>query len=60
MLSSFTDILHTCDIIEDAAIAYGYNNICMTFPKTNTVAVQVKKIIQLIHLHDQSYIIIIL
>ena len=45
MLSSFTDILHTCDIIEDAAIAYGYNNISMTFPKTNTVAKQVKKII---------------
>ena len=34
------DILHNCDIIEDAAIAYGYNNISMTFPKTNTVAKQ--------------------
>lgn len=35
------DILHVCDIIEDAAIGYGYNNIQMTFPKTNTVAKQV-------------------
>jgi phenylalanyl-tRNA synthetase beta chain len=32
------DILHECDIMEDAAIAYGYNNLPHTFPATNTVA----------------------
>ncbi|KAB0401969.1 hypothetical protein E2I00_012992, partial [Balaenoptera physalus] len=31
------DIIHACDIIEDAAIAYGYNNIQMTLPKTYTI-----------------------
>merc|ERR1712002_67502 len=30
------DIIHACDIIEDVAIAYGYNNIKKTLPKTNT------------------------
>ncbi|XP_067395067.1 phenylalanine--tRNA ligase beta subunit isoform X1 [Emydura macquarii macquarii] len=34
------DIIHACDIIEDAAIAYGYNNIPMTIPKTYTIANQ--------------------
>uniref|UniRef100_A0A8D0NGR9 Phenylalanine--tRNA ligase beta subunit n=1 Tax=Sus scrofa TaxID=9823 RepID=A0A8D0NGR9_PIG len=34
------DITHACDIIEDAAIAYGYNNIQMTLPKTYTIANQ--------------------
>jgi len=32
------DILHECDIMEDAAIAYGYNRLPDTFPTTNTVA----------------------
>ncbi|THH12542.1 hypothetical protein EW146_g7597 [Bondarzewia mesenterica] len=32
------DILHECDIMEDAAIAYGYNNLPDTFPATSTVA----------------------
>lgn len=32
------DILHECDIMEDAAIAYGFNNLPDTFPSTNTVA----------------------
>ena len=32
------DILHECDIMEDAAIAYGFNNLPDTFPVTNTVA----------------------
>lgn len=32
------DILHECDIMEDAAIAYGFNNLPKTFPPTNTVA----------------------
>ncbi|KAK2538737.1 Farsb [Columba livia] len=34
------DIIHACDIVEDAAIAYGYNNIQMTTPKTYTIANQ--------------------
>ncbi|ELV09940.1 Phenylalanyl-tRNA synthetase beta chain [Tupaia chinensis] len=34
------DIMHACDIVEDAAIAYGYNNIQMTLPKTYTIANQ--------------------
>ena len=37
------DVLHACDIIEDVAIAYGYNNIKMTFPTVNTVANEVSK-----------------
>jgi len=32
------DILHECDIMEDAAIAYGFNNLPDTFPATSTVA----------------------
>lgn len=31
------DILHECDIMEDAAIAYGFNNLPNTFPATTTV-----------------------
>ncbi|KAF8663436.1 hypothetical protein AX16_001006 [Volvariella volvacea WC 439] len=31
------DILHECDLVEDAAIAYGFNNLPHTFPATNTV-----------------------
>uniref|UniRef100_A0A286XI98 Phenylalanine--tRNA ligase beta subunit n=1 Tax=Cavia porcellus TaxID=10141 RepID=A0A286XI98_CAVPO len=34
------DIIHACDIVEDAAIAYGYNNIQMILPKTYTIANQ--------------------
>ena len=34
------DILHACDIYEDVAIAYGYNNLTKTVPKTMTVARQ--------------------
>lgn len=30
-----SDILHACDIIEDVAIGYGFNNISKTIPKTN-------------------------
>lgn len=29
-----SDILHACDIVEDVAIAYGFNNIKKTTPKT--------------------------
>ena len=33
------DILHQCDIMEDVAIGYGYNNLAKTFPgKTGTIA----------------------
>jgi len=34
------DVIHPCDIYEDVAIAYGYNNIVKTIPKTLTVAQQ--------------------
>jgi len=34
------DIIHACDIYEDVAIAFGYNNIEKTTPKTLTVAHQ--------------------
>lgn len=32
------DILHECDIMEEVAIAYGFDNLKKTFPRTNTVA----------------------
>jgi phenylalanyl-tRNA synthetase beta chain len=32
------DILHECDIMEDFAIAYGFNDLPKTLPTTNTVA----------------------
>lgn len=33
------DVLHQCDIMEDVAIAYGYNNLPLTFPgKSGTIA----------------------
>ena len=32
------DILHECDLMEDAAIAYGFNKLPDTFPRTSTVA----------------------
>ncbi|KNC52321.1 phenylalanyl-tRNA synthetase, beta subunit [Thecamonas trahens ATCC 50062] len=35
-----SDVLHACDIAEDAAIAYGYNNLQKTEPKTYTVGKQ--------------------
>ncbi|KAI8849468.1 hypothetical protein BC829DRAFT_391341 [Chytridium lagenaria] len=33
-----SDILHACDVAEDVAIAFGYNNIVETAPQANTVA----------------------
>lgn len=33
--------MHACDIMEDAAIAYGYDNIPMMFPSTSTTGAQV-------------------
>ncbi len=35
-----SDILHACDIMEDVAISYGYNNIPRTNPKTSTIGKQ--------------------
>ncbi|XP_076296196.1 phenylalanine--tRNA ligase beta subunit [Lasioglossum baleicum] len=32
------DVIHACDIYEDIAIAYGYNNIKKTIPYSSTVA----------------------
>jgi phenylalanyl-tRNA synthetase beta chain len=32
------DVLHPCDLVEEAAIAYGFNKLVKTFPSTNTVA----------------------
>ncbi|KAJ3298168.1 hypothetical protein HK104_011089 [Borealophlyctis nickersoniae] len=34
-----SDILHACDVMEDVAIAFGFNNIKETTPKASTVAV---------------------
>eukprot|EP00945_MAST-04E_sp_MAST-4E-sp1_P004416 g4416.t1 len=31
------DLLHECDVVEDIAIAYGFNNIEEVIPQTNTV-----------------------
>ena len=36
---SRTDILHKCDVLEDIAIAYGFENIPMTVPSTSTTSV---------------------
>uniref|UniRef100_A0A673WNE3 Phenylalanine--tRNA ligase beta subunit n=1 Tax=Salmo trutta TaxID=8032 RepID=A0A673WNE3_SALTR len=35
-----SDVIHACDIMEDAAMAYGFNNIPRTTPRTYTVASQ--------------------
>uniref|UniRef100_H2YUN5 Phenylalanine--tRNA ligase beta subunit n=1 Tax=Ciona savignyi TaxID=51511 RepID=H2YUN5_CIOSA len=35
-----SDVIHACDIIEDCAIAYGFNNIVKTFPRSVTVGGQ--------------------
>jgi len=34
------DVIHPCDIYEDIAIAYGYNNIRKKIPRTSTIAKQ--------------------
>ncbi|KAH6562176.1 hypothetical protein BASA61_000465 [Batrachochytrium salamandrivorans] len=34
-----SDILHACDVMEDAAVAYNFNKIVETHPKSNTIAV---------------------
>lgn len=35
------DVIHKADVVEDVAIAHGYDNITKTLPKTNTTADQV-------------------
>lgn len=35
------DIIHKCDVMEDVGIAYGYDNIIKTLPKSATIASQV-------------------
>ncbi len=37
----FADVIHPCDIYEDIAIAFGYNNITELIPPTNCIANQV-------------------
>jgi len=34
------DVLHACDVYEDIAIAFGYNNIQKRLPRTSTIAKQ--------------------
>ena len=41
-LLTHSDIIHACDIVEDVAIAYSYNNIAKVMPPTNTTAQQVR------------------
>ena len=45
------DVLHSCDVIEDVAIAYGFNNIDKTIPNTNCVAHQVSILLLSLKLH---------
>ena len=49
-----SDILHPCDIAEDVAIAFGYNNLTETVPQTNTVGTQqpVNKLTDLLRLES--------
>ncbi|KAK9915515.1 hypothetical protein WJX75_000157 [Coccomyxa subellipsoidea] len=35
-----SDVLHACDVMEDVAIAYGYNNIEWTVPSTTTIGAE--------------------
>lgn len=35
------DIIHRCDVMEDVGIAYGYDNIVKTLPKSSTISTQV-------------------
>lgn len=36
------DVIHACDIYEDIAVAYGYNNIQKTIPYFSTIAEEVR------------------
>ena len=39
------DVIHPCDIYEDVAIGYGYNNIKKTIPKTPCIGKEVSSFI---------------
>ena len=39
-----SDILHSCDIVEDVAIGYGFNKIVKTIPKSNCFSEEVSQI----------------
>eukprot|EP01048_Picozoa_sp_COSAG05_P008626 COSAG05_NODE_666_length_8006_cov_12.857595_2_plen_723_part_00 len=51
-----SDVLHPCDIMEDVAIAFGYDNIKKTIPNTVTIAKQypINKITDLLRLEFAS------
>ena len=36
----FSHVIHACDVIEDVAVAYGFNNLVERIPQTNTIANQ--------------------
>ena len=38
-----SDVLHMCDIVEDVAIGYGYNNLTKTIPKSNCFSSEVRQ-----------------
>ena len=33
-------VIHACDVIEDVAVAYGFNNLIERIPQTNTIGEQ--------------------
>eukprot|EP01103_Thecamoeba_quadrilineata_P002379 TRINITY_DN12343_c0_g1_i1.p1 TRINITY_DN12343_c0_g1~~TRINITY_DN12343_c0_g1_i1.p1 ORF type:complete len:602 (+),score=106.77 TRINITY_DN12343_c0_g1_i1:28-1806(+) len=51
-----SDVLHECDVMEDLAIAYGYNNLKREVPKVNTFGSQqpVNKLTDLLR-HDLAF-----
>jgi phenylalanyl-tRNA synthetase beta chain len=51
-----SDVLHACDIMEDVAIAFGYDNIKKTVPKTVTIGKQhpINKLTDLLRLEFAS------
>eukprot|EP01050_Picozoa_sp_SAG11_P008367 SAG11_NODE_735_length_7452_cov_26.426629_6_plen_178_part_00 len=40
LVAASADVLHECDVMEDVAIAYGYDNIQKTVPSTVTIGKQ--------------------
>ena len=52
-----SDILHQCDIAEDVAIAYGYNNIPLLYPEVNAIGNQdnIQKFSELIRYELASF-----
>lgn len=60
VLDNISHVIHACDVIEDAAIAYGFNNIVKSIPSTLTIGNQVLKYNLLILIMIMIVIIIIL